>query len=270
MSGTRLGRWSRKREPEEQAPRAAPEGPLPATLLNEKDGAELLLVPAGSFLQGSLESQSDPDERPQREVYLDAFYVAKHLVTNRQYRKFLEQTGYKAPLLWNDPQFNQDEQPVVGVNWEDAQAYCQWGGLRLASEAEWEKAASWDEPNKLKRWWPWGDTEPDPERLNYANNAGHTTPVSGYPLGASSHGCHDMAGNVWEWVEDWYLYNYYAKGTAENPRGPATSPEKTPYKVLRGGSFRSPAGYVSTTYRYWHSPDYTDTETGFRCAKSIP
>ena len=163
-------------------------------------------MPAGSFLQGSLASQGDPDERPQREIYLDAFYIAKYPVTNRQYRKFLEQTGYKAPLLWNDPQCNQDEQPVAGVSWDDAHAYCQWAGLRLASEAEWEKAAGWDEPNKLKRWWPWGDTEPDPERANYADNVSRTTPVGSYPMGC----CQDMAGKSGNGSGTGY--NYYAKG----------------------------------------------------------
>ena len=270
MSGTLLGWWSGKKKAEGQAPRAAPAGPLPATLVHETDASKLILVPAGSFLQGSLASQGDPDERPQREIYLDAFYIAKYSVTNRQYRKFLEQTGYKAPLLWNDPQCNQDEQPVAGVSWDDAHAYCQWAGLRLASEAEWEKAAGWDEPNKLKRWWPWGDTEPDPERANYADNVSRTTPVGSYPMGVSSCGCQDMAGNVWEWVGDWYLYNYYAKGPSENPRGPETPPEKTPYKVLRGGSFRRPSGYLTTTCRYWYSTSYADVETGFRCAKSAP
>ena len=267
VSGARLGWWPRKKKAKEQPSRVAPAGPLPATLVNEMDGSEVLLVPAGSFLRGSLESQGDPDERPQRQVYLDAFYIARYPVTNRQYRKFLEQTGYKAPLLWNDPQFNQEEQPVVGVCWDDAQAYCSWAGLRLATEAEWEKAASWDEQNKLKRWWPWGDTEPEAERVNYANNVGRTTPVGSYPLGVSPYGCHDMGGNVWEWVQDWYLYNYHEKGPAENPRGPEQAPEKTPYRVLRGGSFRRPGEYVTTTYRYWYSTDHADAETGFRCAK---
>lgn len=246
----------------EKAPAVAA-APLPPTLVNETDGSELILVPAGNFLLGSLESQGDPDERPQREIYLDAYYLSKYPVTNRQYRKFVEQTGYKAPASWNEPQFNQDEQPVVGVSWEDAQKYCQWASLRLPTEAEWEKAASWEEEGKLKRWWPWGDIEPDAERANYAKNVGHPTAVGAYPLGASPYGCQDMAGNVWEWVEDWYEYNYYESATDRNPRGP----DEARYKVLRGGSFRRPASYITTTYRYWYSPSYQDSETGFRCAR---
>ncbi len=264
MSKTVQGWLSRKGKTGKQPEVEVPAGPLPATLLNERDGTELILVPAGPFLRGSLERQGDPDERPQREIYLDAFYIAKCPVTNRQYRKFVEQTGHKAPRFWTDPKFNQDEQPVVGVNWEDAEAYCQWAGLRLPTEAEWEKAAGWDAQKKLKRWWPWGDIEPDPERANYASNVGHTTPVGNYPLGASACGCLDLAGNVWEWVEDWYLYNYYENSPDKNPR-----PERTTWKVLRGGSFRRPSGYITTTYRYWYTVSYEDEETGFRCAKSV-
>lgn len=264
MSRTGLGWLSRKGKEAKQAEVEIPAGPLPATLLNETDGSELILAPAGTFLRGSLERQGDPDERPQREIHLDAFYIARYPVTNRQHRKFVEQTGHRAPHFWSDSQFNQDEQPVVGVSWVDTEAYCRWAGLRLPTEAEWEKAAGWDEEKKLKRWWPWGDTEPDPERANYANNLGRTTPVGSYPLGASACGCHDLAGNVWEWVQDWYDYSYYENSPAQNPTGP----ERARYKVLRGGSFRRPSGYITTTYRYWYSADFEDVETGFRCAKS--
>ncbi len=226
---------------------------------------ELILIPAGSFLRGSLEGQGDPDERPQREIYLDAFYIARHPVTNRQYREFVRRTGHEPPSCWNEPQFSQDEQPVVGVSWEDAQAYCRRAGLRLPTEAEWEKAAGWDQERQHKRWWPWGDAEPDPERANYANNVGHPTKAGSYPLGISPYGCEDMAGNVMEWTEDWYEYNYYGSAPGRNPRGPATGR----YRVLRGGSFRRPKDYLTAAYRYWYSPDYRDKETGFRCAKSL-
>ncbi len=263
MSRTTVSWWPWKKAEQQPSVEVAV-GPLPATLRNEKDSSELILVPAGSFLRGSLEKQGGPDERPQREIYLDAFYIAGYPVTNQQYRKFVEQTGHQAPPYWNDSSYNQDDQPVVGVTWDDAQAYCQWAGLRLPTEAEWEKAAGWDEGKKLKKWWPWGDTEPDPERTNCANNVGRPTPVGSYPLGVSSYGCHDMAGNVWEWVEDWYDYNYYEKCPDRNPPGP----EKGRYRALRGGSFRRPAAYVSATYRYWYSQDHQNVETGFRCAKT--
>lgn len=244
------------------APAAAVE--LPATIINEMDSSELILIPAGQFLCGSLPGQGDPDERPQKEVHLDSFYLAKHPVTNRQYRKFLEQTRHAEPRFWNDPLFNQDDQPVAGVSWEDATAYCLWAGLRLPTEAEWEKAAGWDGAQKIKRWWPWGDSEPGPDHANYANNVGHPTPVGNYPLGASAYGCLDMAGNVLEWCQDWYLYNYYEEAPASNPPGPG----KNPYKVCRGGSHRRPTPYLTTSYRYWYSPSYSDDETGFRCARS--
>lgn len=243
-----------------------PAGPLPETLVNATEGTELILVPAGNFFRGSLESQGDPDERPQREINLSPFYIAKYPVTNRQYRAFVEQTRHNPPPYWDNPRFNQDDKPVVGVSWDDAQEYCRWAGLRLPTEAEWEKAASWDEERKLKRWWPWGDTEPDPERANYADNLGHTTAVGSYPLGVSPYGCHDMVGNVWEWVQDWYLYDYYEheKSPTENPAGP----EKGTHRVLRGGSFRRPAAYLTVAYRYWYSQTYKDEETGFRCART--
>ena len=252
----------------EQAPPPARRetGPLPPTIINEKDGAELILVPAGNFLRGSLEGQGDPDERPQRDIYLDAFYIARYPVTNRQYRKFLQETGHEAPPYLNDPLYGPDDQPVVGVSWEDADAYCKWAGLRLPTEAEWEKAAAWDDQRKLKNWWPWGDTEPDPERANYANKIERPTPVGQYPLGVSPYGCHDMAGNVMEWVEDCYAYDYYEESPVENPRGPTRM--QWQWKVLRGGSFKRSAGYLTASYRYWYTPSFKDEEIGFRCAQT--
>lgn len=255
--------WPLKRSTEESSIAVVvPTGPLPDRIINQKDGAELVLVSAGPFLRGSLEGQGEPDERPQREIYLDVYYIALRPVTNGQYRKFIEATGRPAPHFWNDSMFNQDDQPVVGVSWLDAEAYCEWGGLRLPSEAEWEKAAGWDDAQKLKRWWPWGDTEPDPERANYARNIGRPTPVGQFPLGASAYGCLDMAGNVWEWCQDYYLYSYYETSPDRNP----VRTDKEPWRALRGGSWRRPSSYITATYRYWHSPSHFTDETGFRCA----
>lgn len=251
----------RKDKPADAAPAPTP---LVASLVNPVDGSELLLVSAGKFLRGSLQGQGDPDERPQREIHVDAFYIAKYLVTNRQYRKFVEQTGHREPRFWKEPGFGLDDYAVVGISWNDAQAYCRWAGLRLPTEAEWEKAASWDEEKKLKRWWPWGDTEPDPERANYASNIGHPTPVGQFPLGASPYGCLDMAGNAMEWCADAYLYNYYEISPDSNPPGPA----KAPHRVTRGGSFARPSSYITVSNRYWYTPDYSDNETGLRCARS--
>lgn len=237
----------------------------PSILRNEADGTELLLVPAGRFLRGSPEGEGDFDEQPRHEVYLDSFYLAKYPVTNLQYRKFVEATGHALPRYWDDPKYNHDEQPVVGVTWEDAQAYCRWAGLRLPTAAEWEKAAGWDDEKEGKRRWPWGNAEPDPSLSNFGGHVGQTTAVGSYPAGVSPYGCHDLAGNVFEWMEDWYEERAYQSAPLENPRGPCRGKNK----CLRGGSHFSDANDIRAAHRFWLDPDFSSVTVGFRCARSL-
>ena len=236
----------------------------PPTLLNEVDGSEMILIPAGAFLRGSPAGEGTSDEWPQREIYLDAFYISRKLVTNRQYRKFIEQTRHPAPPFLFNQEYNHDDQPIVGVTWEDAQAYCKWAGLRLPTEAEWEKAAGWDEEKKQKRRWPWGAAEPGTGHANFGNKVGRTSPVGSYPSGGSAYGCLDLAGNVREWLQDWFDDEYYTSAPAKNPGGPS----KGTMKAVRGGSFFSEPEELRVSYRFYLEPGFSARTGGFRCVRS--
>ncbi len=237
----------------------------PPTFVNETDGSDMILVPAGAFLRGSPEGEGTADERPQRDIFLDAFYIAKYPVTNRQYRKFMEKTRHTVPPFWFNTEYNQDDQPVVGVTWHDAQAYCKWAHLRLPTEAEWEKAAGWEEEKKLKRKFPWGDAAPERDRANFGNHLGRTTPVTKYLQGASPYGCLDMGGNAREWLQDWFDDEYYKAAPNKNPRGPS----KGTMKGVRGGSFFSDADELRVSYRFYLEPGFSARTGGFRCVRDV-
>jgi formylglycine-generating enzyme required for sulfatase activity len=228
-----------------------------------------VLVPAGEFLMGS--SDGGSDEKPQRKVYLDAYRMDRTEVTNAMYAQCVAAGACKAPAdissrtrskYYNDPQYA--NYPVLYVSWDAAQAYCKWAGGRLPTEAEWEKAARGTDG----RVYPWGNAEPNCDRLNYnsGNRAciGDTTPVGAYPQGASPYGALDMAGNVWEWVADWYGESYYASAPARNPPGPGSGQ----YRVLRGGSWLNDQGDVRAASRSRNGPDDVNHNVGFRCVRS--
>jgi formylglycine-generating enzyme required for sulfatase activity len=220
----------------------------------------MVLVPAGEFWMGSDASDpnADDNEKPRHKVYLDAYYIDKYEVTNALYRRFMDATGRSAPKWWNNSNFNGPTQPVVGVSWHDADAYCKWAGKRLPTEAEWEKAARGTDGRK----YPWGD-QWDPSKANAESRAGKTAPVGSYPSGVSPYGAHDMAGNVSEWVADWSGSGYYQRSPERNPTSPATGR----FKVLRGGSWdHKPIG-LRAALRYGNTPDYRDYYVGFRCAR---
>ena len=233
-----------------QAATTAPRDPPPVELK-----AEMVLVPAGEFTMGS--DDGADWERPARRVYLSAFYIDKYEVTTNHYRLLLWATGRAAPIIsmrWEN--FGGPAQPMVGVSWHDADAYCRWVSKRLPTEAEWEKAARGTDGRR----YPWGDLW-DASRLNSGESKlGRTVAVGSYPGDVSPWGVHDMAGNVREWVADWF--GYYKSGPARDPRGPAAGIQK----VLRGGSWSD--GRVSTTSRMGAPPGGQDPRIGFRCAKS--
>jgi formylglycine-generating enzyme required for sulfatase activity len=174
------------------------------------------------------DQDADPDEKPQHKVYLDAFWIDRTEVTSAQYKKCVQDGKCKAPSHANDSSLNGDNQPVVGVDWNDAKTYCEWAGRQLPTEAQWEKAARGTDG----RIYPWGNTAPDSNRLNFSSQIGKTTEVGKYPAGASYYSAYDMAGNVWEWVADWYDDKYYDSSAAKspNPQGPASGQ----YRVLQG------------------------------------
>jgi formylglycine-generating enzyme required for sulfatase activity len=240
-----------------------------AEIIKANDGSELVLIPGGEFLMGAGDGYQD--ERPAHRVFVSDFYIARNLVTNSQYSRFVRETGYSAPFVddaraewanWDREKktfpAGRGNYPVVLVGWLDAVAYCEWAGLRLAKEAEWEKAARGGLEGKR---FPWGDEEISHELANYDNQNG-TTPVGSYlPNG---YGLYDMAGNAWEWVSDYYDAKYYSRSPMRDPHGP----EHGSSRVLRGGSWMLFARYCRVSYRFRNSPSFRASLIGFRVARS--
>ena len=212
---------------------------------------DMVLIPAGEFLMGS--NDGEDDEKPVHRVYLDAYYIDKYEVTNKQYREFVEATGHKTPRQWGE-----DNHPVLYVSWEDAVAYATWAGKRLPTEAEWEKAAR---GGLVGKEYPWGDGI-DSGKANYKDNVGKTTPVGSYP--PNGYGLYDMAGNVWEWCSDWYDDDYYANSPSKNPQGPSSAS----CRVRRGGGWDTFARRLRCADRYYYYPGDMSYDLGFRCSKS--
>ena len=205
-------------------------------MIGEK-GETLVYVPAGEFTMGS--DTGDSDDTPVHTVYLDAFWIDQTEVTNKQYQACVDAgtceppsstSSYTHPSYYGNSEF--DNYPVIYVNWDKANRYCEvWAGGDLPTEAQWEKAARGTD----KRTYPWGE-DIDCDKANYQIDCiGDTSPVRSYESGKSPYNAYDMAGNVWEWVNDYYQSDYYATvgGNASNPLGP----ESGQYRVLRGGSW---------------------------------
>jgi serine/threonine protein kinase/formylglycine-generating enzyme required for sulfatase activity len=214
----------------------------------------MVYVPAGEFIMGS--DEGDSHERPVHTVHLDAFYVDKYEVTNAQYRACVEAGACDTPkntTYYDNADYAQH--PVVYVTWDDADAYCRWAGKRLPTEAEWEKAARGTDG----RTYPWGEGI-DCEHAQYSGCPGDILPVGSKPAGASPYGALDMAGNVYEWVADWYG-EYYSQSPARNPPGP----DSGTMKVVRGGAWLVTQWNARCAYRGWYG--YRDDHVGFRCAK---
>ena len=224
----------------------------------------MVRIPAGKFRMGA--NEKFYDEKPVHTVHLDAYSMDKYEVTNRQYGEFMKATERAAPKYWEERRYNQPDQPVVGVTWYDAEAYCKWAGKRLPTEAEWEKAARGTDSRK----WPWGN-EWDEKKCNWYDLDGskdgyrYPAPVGSFPSGVSPYKVHDMAGNVWEWVNDWYDKTYYSQSPKRNPTGPDSG---TSGKVLRGGSWIIMPFSLRTAYRNRSNLDYTFINIGFRCSRT--
>jgi formylglycine-generating enzyme required for sulfatase activity len=227
-------------------------------------GPSMVPIPAGEFTMGS--SEGDSDEQPAHKVYVDAFSIDAYEVTVGQYAAFRQATGANSPSDWQmmNQSANQ-KRPVANVDWEDAAAYCKWVGKRLPTEAEWEKAARGTDG----RLYPWGNDPPTPLHANYgksgANNNGALAPVGMLEEGKSPYGVYDMAGNVWEWVSDWYDHDYYKNSPPQNPTGPS----RGGFKVLRGGAWNTNPKNLRSADRYWDPPTFRSQYfPGFRCAKT--
>ena len=224
-----------------------------STWVREADGMTMVYVPAGEFEMGSEDGLSN--ESPIHTVYLDAFWIDQTEVTNGQYEECVvtgtctkpsSTSSYTRNAYYDDLQYV--DYPVIYVDWYQAQAYCQWSGGRLPTEAEWEKAAR-ETDGKISSW---GN--------NYTSR--DTTEVGSDPSDTSPYGALDMIGNVWEWVADWY--GEYPIESVNNPTGASAGSAR----VMRGGSWSSMSGYMSTTSRGWGAPQFVNYYLGFRCVQS--
>ncbi|MEL7645519.1 MAG: SUMF1/EgtB/PvdO family nonheme iron enzyme [Anaerolineaceae bacterium] len=251
--------------------------PLPTTPLNIPPAPEgMVIVPAGEFRMGCDPAQNSgyacpKDELPLHTLTLKAFFIDRYEVTNARYAECVQAQACRPPLVlssetrehyYDDPSFA--DFPVVNVSWKDADAFCQWAGKRLPTEAEWEKAAR----GGIHAAFPWGNDEPscilanafDP--LSGQLCLGDTSAVGTHPDGASAFGAEDMAGNVWEWVSDWYANSYYAESPTVDPGGPQGEVEK----ALRGGSWVSRSIYLRVAARSYDLNFNSSDDAGFRCA----
>jgi formylglycine-generating enzyme required for sulfatase activity len=231
-------------------------------------------IPDGKFLMGSSDEQVTKalkicphcdfsNEQPQHWIDLPEYQIGKYEVTKLQYAQCI-----KADICVVGSAFTEDRalHPVLNVSWYDANAYCEWVGGRLPTEAEWEKAARGTDG----RIYPWGESI-DCSLANYYGKdngndycVGDTTPVGSYPAGVSPYGVYDMAGNVWEWTSS--LYQSYPYDSADGRENMISSDNR----VLRGGSGFHGDGYARSAYRYNHLPSYFNPDIGFRCARSLP
>ena len=239
-------------------------------------------IPGGEFYIGSDAAEALDNERSRHLCYLEAYSIDRYPVTCSQYQTFMTSGGYQNPHWWSaegwewqkvhlvdrplywseNPAFN--NHPVCGVSWYEAEAYCNFIGKRLPSEAEWEKAASWDAKNQTYRIYPWGDSQPNASLCNHRNNITNTSPVDSFPKGASAIGCCDMLGNVWEWTAS--TFDAYPGFESYPYRGYSEVYFDGEHRVLKGGSWATFSQVLRSSFRNWYYPGVRQIIAGFRCA----
>lgn len=250
------------------------------------DGMVQIFIPEGSFRMGGLDVKAEEDEKPDHKVSMSAFWMDQLETTNAMYMICVQQGACEPPDLFRSEKhqkyFNTEQYadyPVIYVTWGDASDYCTWAGKRLPTEAEWERAARGDDFRNF----PWGDERPDTSRANFDRKINDVSRVGSFPAGASPFGVLDMAGNVWEWVSDFYDPNYYSLAVVANPSGPlAARGILSQLRVIRGGSYQDVERDIRVSNRGHASgpnPDANDMDSpefhgesspkiGFRCASN--
>jgi formylglycine-generating enzyme required for sulfatase activity len=224
----------------------------------------MVCVPGGSFQMGSEEGHDD--EQPVHTVTLDAFWLDQTEVTNAQYQQCVAAGHCEASSHAGTSMFNGDAYPVEGVSWHDAVDYCSWAGGQLPSEAQWEYAARG--PEALVYPWgnDWREAVANCDEDDCKDGYETTAPVGSFPEGASWVGAQDMAGNVWEWVADWYAEDYYSQAPENNPPGPTEGQSK----ALRGGAWLYDTNYLRSASRVRDTPSNAYYDFGFRCLLPQP
>jgi formylglycine-generating enzyme required for sulfatase activity len=258
------------------APSAAPTGVAECAGVPD----DMRCVPAGEFVRGS--NEREPDQRPEEKLWISTFFLDTYEVTNQQWRACVAAGQCRKHAGPAYKGFSAPRQPIVGVSWFDARDFCAWRGKRLPTEAEWEKAARGPDGAEHS----WGDERATCKRAILEERGakgcglgepskGATAPVGSRPAGA--YGLFDMAGNSWEWVQDWYTKSYAACGEAcrgQDPKGPCGGADECPgyrHRGVRGGSWWWPAKYASGSWRRAHLPGNKPFHHfGFRCARSPP
>ncbi|MHB8777656.1 MAG: formylglycine-generating enzyme family protein [Anaerolineales bacterium] len=235
-------------------------GPQSGSTMKWVDGSTLVYIPPGDFTMG------DGTNEFAHNVTLDGYWIQQTKVTNRMYEQCVKVGSCTPPSdelggsVFGNPGYA--NHPVIGVSWDQAQAYCAWTQGGLPTEAQWEKAARGVNEDV----YPWGDAKPTCDLLNFGYCVGRTTDVDAFPKGVSSYGLFDMAGNVFEWVSDWYNQNYYNESPSANPIGPQSGE----YRVIRGSSFETSSGQISSTIRRYNEQGDSGRDIGFRCAVTQP
>jgi iron(II)-dependent oxidoreductase len=265
------------------------------TFEHPRDGSLMVLIPAGSFLMGLPDNDllAEDHEKPQRRVLLPDYWIDVYPVTNSRYARFLTDGGYQqrecwsragwkwlqragveTPEQWAQAGWDGPDQPVAGISWYEAEAFARWAGRRLPTDAEWEKAARGDDGRR----YPWGDEWPGPKHANCDMTVGRTTPVGLFPLGVSPYGCHDMAGNVNNWVDDWYWpefgrycveNNLLAQPHLDDALRDRLDVATMTDKIDRGGGFATPGMHhevLGCTRKVWWRPNTREPWNGFRTA----
>jgi formylglycine-generating enzyme required for sulfatase activity len=231
-------------DPTARIPPVSPTPPDRPAGVNDQPG--MIYVPPGEFIMGA--DFGEWNDGPRHKVWLDGYHVDRTESSNAEYKECVAAGACRPAHVFRDmPELGRDEFPVVGVDFADATKYCAWRKKRLPTEAEWERAARGLE----ERRWPWGD-EFDPKFANMRHDLdGWPTaaPVNAFPEGRSPIGALNMAGNVWEWTQDWFGGRYYTKSPYKNPKGPRSGPRR----IIRGGSWRYDIPFYISSYNRSHS-----------------